>query len=153
MTLARTISAVFLLTLVAAAQDKPNFSGNWRLDSEKSDFGLETGPSGRVDQIEQNGTVFRLTSIQQRFKVVTFARWDCQIDGGCALEARQFKVDAKAVWDGPVLRLLSYGTYAGSEVFISERWTLSPDGRSLSIARRMSNDAGETRQTIVMQKQ
>jgi hypothetical protein len=51
----KAISAIVVLGVLAtslAAQSKPNFSGSWKLNIAKSDFGVLPPSNGRTDVID-----------------------------------------------------------------------------------------------------
>lgn len=155
---ASTACAALLLTVafLNAADQKPNFTGEWKLNLDKSDFGPLQPPDRRTDQIEHREPSFRLTSTQARGERESIAQWDCRTDGTrctASIRGADLKLATKVTWDGAVLVFDSQGTYAAGEVRMSDRWSLSPDGKTLTIARRLSSDAGEAHQTVLMQKQ
>src|SRR5258708_21072762 len=59
----KTMVAVLTVTAFAAslaAQSKPNFSGTWKLNVSKSDFGPLPGPDSQSNVIEHNDPVLKV---------------------------------------------------------------------------------------------
>ncbi len=143
-------------TLLNSAEQKPNFTGKWELNPEKSDFGALPGPDRRTDQIEHAEPVLRLTSRQTRGGRESIGQWECLTDGSpctVSIQGAELRVASRVTWAGTALTFDSQGEYRGGPVRISDRWTLSPDGNIITIARRMTGEAGETHQTLTLEKQ
>jgi protein-S-isoprenylcysteine O-methyltransferase Ste14 len=152
----RVPALLLILAALLQANDGPNFTGEWKLIVEKSDFGVLPAPDGRTDQIRHNDPVLHLTTRQLRGDRQSVVETECRTDGSaCTVSIRgaELKLATTAVWNGVALALESRGEYRGAQVRISDRWTLSPDGKTLTIARRMGNDSGETHQNLVLEKQ
>jgi hypothetical protein len=56
-------------------------------------------------------------------------------------------------WDGDELVVETKGTFSGNEFTSKDRWTLSTDGKTLSIARHLSSAMGEADMKTVFEKQ
>ena len=144
------------VALLSGAPQKPNFSGHWRLDPGASGFGLLRGPDERTDQIEHAEPAFRLTTRQVKGERESVANWDCRTDGSaCSFSIRgvDLKLSTRLTWDGSVLVFNSEGTSNGAQVRLSDRWNLSTDTKTITVIRRLSSDAGETEQTVLLRKQ
>jgi hypothetical protein len=155
----RLVGASVLLLASAAlvtAQSQPNFTGEWKLNRDKSDFGVLSPPDRRIDVIRHDGPVLELTSRHSRRDHETVGEWKCRTDSGActvSLTGVEMKLATRVVWRGSPLVLESEGEYMGGQVRATDRWTLSTDGNTLTIARRMSNQTGETHQNLVFEKQ
>jgi hypothetical protein len=57
-----------------------------------------------------------------------------------------------AHWDGDQLAIESKGSLGGN-VTLKDRWSLSADGKTLSLQRHASRTLGSTDQTYVFEKQ
>jgi hypothetical protein len=62
-------------------------------------------------------------------------------------------VCSKARWDGPYLQIDSTSNYDGVDIRLRDRWSLSPDGRTLSIQRRFESAKRTSDQVIFLEKQ
>jgi len=154
---ALAVSALSVAAAPLGGDDrKPDFSGEWRLDVGRSEFGPIAGPDRRTDRIEHAEHALRMTSRQARGDRESHGQWDCRTDGSrCAVSLRgsSLQVTTRVSWDGPVLVFESEGTWQGSQVRMEDRWTLSPDGREITVLRRMSNEMGEAHQRVVLERQ
>ena len=74
--LQKTLVAALTVTAFAAslaAQSKSNFSGTWKLNVSKSDFGPLPGPDSRTDVIEHNDPVLKVNTAAEGPQVVAAA--------------------------------------------------------------------------------
>src|SRR5271157_5034708 len=89
---------------LAAAQSKPNFSGTWKMNAAKSDFGPIPGPDSRTDIIEQSDA-----AIKEGVDAVGGPQGDQKysltynLDGSETVNSPAPGIDIKntAKWDGP----------------------------------------------------
>ena len=58
-----------------------------------------------------------------------------------------------AKWDGDNLAIDQKGEFQGNEIDIHETWTLSPDGKVLTISRKINSAQGELEMKLVADKQ
>lgn len=123
---ASCVCFVGILAFTAAAQDsKPNFSGNWQLNSGKSE--LHSGKtSSETLKIEQKGSsihVIRTAKASDGKETIT--EFNCTTDGKDC-DAKGIKV---SLWyDGKDLVEME----VGSEVVTKTRMSLAPDGKSIN---------------------
>jgi len=136
------------------AQAKPNFSGNWKLNTAKSDFGAMPAPDSRTyiithedpdlkDSYTQSGQMGELTA---EMKYSTDGKETTN-----SVRGNQIKTTAK--WDGDELAIAGKTQFNGADVTLSDRWSLSADGKTLTIQRHVNSPLGETNQKIVLEKQ
>jgi hypothetical protein len=62
-------------------------------------------------------------------------------------------VCSRARWEGPYLRIDSTWNQDGVATTLQDRWSLSPDRRSLSIQRHVETPGTRTDQLIFLEKQ
>jgi protein-S-isoprenylcysteine O-methyltransferase Ste14 len=150
-------AALFLICAAFRfAQNTPNFTGEWKLNIGKSDFGVLRAPEHRVDHMRHEEPVLRVASRQSRGDRQSASEIECRTDGSdCTVSIRgsDLKLAATARWRGRALVVDSRGEYNAAQFRMSDRWTLSPDGKTLTIARSISSDSGETHQNLVLEKQ
>ena len=120
------------LACTCFAQDKPNFSGIWKLNVETSVF----GPGfPQTDVIDQNGQTIEVNIAEESEKekrqyTVTFV-----IDGreielpADAREQGATLHTVSASWQGAILVVHHKVTYGSGTVMGISRYALSPDGR------------------------
>jgi hypothetical protein len=150
----RQIYAILLLGAAAFAQSQPNFSGTWKLNVAKSDFGMMPAPENRTDVIAhtadgiQDKVSAKNQQGQQDFTV------NFKTDGTeSANKAGERDVKMSAKWDGPVLVVTTKLDVQGTEIVIQAKWTLSEDGATLSQAAHVTTPMGEMDQKAVYEKQ
>ena len=140
----------------ANATAKPNFTGTWSLDTLHSEFGKLPGgrPLSRTDLIEHRGSSVRQTLLMVNAGSKDTAKYLYVIGG----QATANLVDGRTVtstvsWEKNVLRLVSKVKMLVFEWTLDERWSLSPDGTTLTMSRHIhSPPIGEGEQKLVFRK-
>lgn len=132
---------------------KPDFSGSWKLNVEKSEFGGAPGPTSLTSKIAHHEPELKVHSEvsgpQGRYE--TDYKWIT--DGRDNVNTvRGNEIHAKVVWDGPLLRASAATESNGGKLTLVDQWSLSQDGRVLTIARTISAPRGDVRQTYVYDK-
>jgi len=148
---------VVLLALAAVAQIKPapNFSGYWKMDAEKSDFGGAPGPASAGYVIRHLGAKLTFDYIQDSHT----SRVEITTDGQEHMTDSndEAEVWTRAYWDGPVLvfeaRQKARPAHPASGIKWISRWALSPDGQVLTIDRRITAPQGELHQVIAFNRE
>ena len=151
---------VFLLIVTAAAlaqqtPAKPNLTGTWNMDLEKSSFGgLEAPQSARYlirhlgskleMQYEQDGHITRVD--------VTPDGEEHVLETGPDTEniARVYWSGATLVFEGRIRPMASSNALP---VKWTSRWTLSPDKKVLTIDRHIATEQASADQKVVFEKQ
>jgi hypothetical protein len=149
-----------LLLLVAGvafgADAKPNLSGEWKLNIDKSHFGALPPPSSRTDKIEHQDPVLKIRRLQTGGMGDTQVTIECRTDGSpckTAVEGLDFRFQLKVRWDGALLKFESKGQFQSTDVTTTEAWKLSEDGKTIRIQRQLSSDEGSTEQSLLLEKQ
>ena len=148
----------FLLLLVlfiataplAAAQNKANVSGTWKMNKEKSKF-ERGGPQAITIKFDQQATSLRESL------TVTNDGGDRTVDVTYTLDGKespqQFggqEIKASAKWEGEALVL----EFKNSEGFsFLRKITLSSDGKTMTINVTQTNSNGSANDTVVLDKQ
>jgi hypothetical protein len=147
-----------LLTIafgMAHAQAKPNFSGTWKVNVAKSDFGAMPAPDSRTDKIAHEDPDLKVHVAQSgQMGEMTYDAAYTTDGKECAnnVNGNVFKSTVK--WDGNDLSVETKGTFSGNEFTAKDRWTLSEDGNTITIQRHLASPAlGETDQKVVFEKQ
>lgn len=131
-----------------------DFSGNWKLDLDKSDFGQMPAPYDMTYTIKHSEPEI---SVEWMFD----GEWGTldgeskySTDGKPVMNAfGQMEMESTAKWDGAVLKVHSTGDFGGGEMSFDDEWILSADGKTLTIKRTISSGMGDGTQTIVFAKQ
>jgi len=147
---------ILLLTTFSVAADTPNFSGFWKLDLEKSNFGPQPAPQSADYVIRHVGSTisFNYTQDGKTSRVDLTPDNEERITSTTAETA----VWTKSYWSGSVLVIESrerkrYGTQAAVGIGWTSRWTLSSDGHELLIDRKIHTSDGDIEQHVVCVRQ
>ena len=150
-----SITILIALPLVSAfAQQKPDFSGTWKLNVVKSVFGQLPGPESRTDVITHkepslsNSVTAEGAQGKQEYTV------NYTTDGKEALNKvgpREIKSTLK--WAGSNLVISSKFLFNDMDVTSEATWVLSPDGKTLTIDTHFTSSMGEADQKYVFEKQ
>jgi hypothetical protein len=153
---------VAALSGVAMAQDHPDFSGTWKLNLSKSNPG-DYGPSVRTDVITQDGSKFtdKVTSSTQmgdsNYTLMFTAdgnKVTIPPDSPQANQGQLTLKDITAAWDGANLVLAEDLDYQGQvEIAAKLTFSLSSDGKTLTIADNASTSMGDFNTSLVFDKQ
>ncbi len=139
--------------LAAAADSKPDFSGEWTLNVSKSDFGPLPGPSRRIDKIDHKDPNLKIDTIVVSQQGESTRQWSCTTDGKeCSNTTGPASLKSTAQWEGSTLTINSKGTFNDNAVQIKDKWNLSEDGKTLTINRHLASAQGEGDQTLILEK-
>jgi hypothetical protein len=154
--LRRAVTASFILlafTTLSFAQGKPNFSGTWKLNTSKSDFGVIPGPESRTDVIEQNdpALTIRVASVTQQGPQNYTMNLTTDGKESAPIGPRQAKLTVN--WEGNNLVVDTKIKVNDQDVAVKSVWILSPDGKTLTQNAHIASPMGETDQKLVYDKQ
>ena len=153
----RNIALLLTLALPATAvAQAPNLSGTWVLQKDKSDFGMMPAPNGRTDVIthaEPSITIKRSIDSDQTGKVTS--------DLVYAVDGKEWKnktadgneLTSTLKWDGPVLVVTSLISTPNGDATITDRFSVSADGKTLTQDRLIAIQGQELTQKMVLAKQ
>src|ERR1035438_4258925 len=136
------------------AQTKPNFSGTWKLNVAKSDFGPLPAPDSRTDVIDHNDPAMKINESAVSAQGNVNATINYTTDGKEATnQIGPREIKASLVWEGSKLVVNAKTTFQDAEVIIKNVWTLSDDGKTLTQSAHFTTQMGEADQTLVFDKQ
>lgn len=146
--------AVLLVAPVLLAAGKPDFSGEWKMNAEKSNFGPLPAPASMVRQIEHAEPRLRVVTTQSGPKGEVRSEFNYAVDGKEHVN-RSAGGEVRSVlrWDGDVLEVNSNRQVGGATIKTLDRWTLSEDGRILTNKMLLTAPQGEAEITVVFDKQ
>lgn len=152
----RNIALFLALALPASVSAQaPNLSGTWVLQVDKSDFGMMPAPTSRTDVIDHKDPTLTI-----KRSMVT--------PNGPATSDLVYGVDGKPwknkmsdgneltstlKWDGPVLVVTSNVSTPNGDATVTDRFTLSGDGKTLTQDRVIAVAGQEIPQKMVLVKQ
>jgi hypothetical protein len=155
-TVEKVLIAMLGLGIGTAFAARPDFSGEWKLNTEKSEFGPAPAPSSRTDKIVHRDPSMKITRTQTLNGNQGTSELTCTTDGkdcDVAISGAAVKFSATFQWVDNVLTFDAKSTYNGGPLTIHEKWALSPDGKTITIQRHLTVSIGEVDQTLVLEKQ
>lgn len=151
----RALTGLGLLLLLALpALAAPNFTGDWKMNASKSDFGPMPAPTSMSSKVTQEGDKLKVVAKQSSDQGDFEAELNYTTDGKeCSNEIMGSTMKSVAKFDGNTLVIDSKGNFGGNDVTIGDKWTLSEDGKTLTMNRSFSSSMGDATMKIVMEKQ
>jgi hypothetical protein len=152
--LRRILAGCVLFGLTAlAAYTKPNFTGDWKLNTAKSDFGQFPAPSSMTQKVTHDDP-----SLKAAVKMAT-DNGDFEFESTYSTDGKETtntfgpnEMKSVAKWEGDTLTIQTKGQFGDSEVTIQDKWALSEDGKTITIQRHFASSQGEMDQKIVLEK-
>lgn len=148
---------VFLIALPvvsAFAQQKPDFSGTWKLNVAKTDFGALPGPDSRTDVITHKDPSLTddVTAEGSQGKQQYTVKYTT--DGkDVTNQIGPLEIKSTLKWEGNNLVVSSKFAYNEADVNAQATWALSADGKTITISVHFASTLGETDQKIILEKQ
>jgi hypothetical protein len=139
----------------ALLQAKPDFSGEWKMDAKQSDFGSMPAPESMVVRIDHKDPEFKVRTQQTGGPIGDFtADAFYSTDGKERTNSFQGNTSKSThQWDDEAIKGVTRLDYQGRDVGITERWSLSGDGKILRIERRVTTPQSTVDQTVVLIRQ
>lgn len=156
----KIIASLFGLCLLAGitalADSKPDFSGDWKLNKEKSDFGPIPVPDSLTHKIDHKDPDLKVTTHQTggpQGDATYEAKYTT--DGKECLNqfGDQLKSKSKLTWDGAALLVNTDLDFGGTQLTIKGKWTLSEDGKVMTQTAHIESPQGAIDTTYVFDKQ
>lgn len=139
--------------VVVLAADKPNFSGTWTAQMDKSDFGMMPPPQSMSRKIEHAEPEMKITTTQKGERGENTSESKFTTDGKEAtVKMRNREAKLKAKWDGEKLIVESKSEFNGAELTQKETWSLSENGKMLTISNDINSPMGATTVKLVFAK-
>ena len=148
---------IFAILALAAlpALAKPDFTGDWKLNGSKSTFGDFPGPDSMTIKVahaepklttdsKQSG---QMGEIEMHSTYTTDGK-ECTNEG---FQGAPMKSVVK--WDGDTLGFETKGQFGDADFTMTQKWTLSDDGKTLTIAQHITTQMGEIDQKLIFDKQ
>jgi hypothetical protein len=136
------------------AQSKPNFSGTWKLNVAKCDFGPLPAPDSRVDVIVHDDPTIKDDITQTGGQGDFTGTINYTTDGKEATNKMgPREVKSTLGWEGSHLVVNSKLMLNDAEITIKSVWTLSDDGKTLTQDAHINSPMGELDTKTVFDKQ
>lgn len=155
--LRRAVTAFLALLAFSAlsfGQGKPNFSGTWKLNTSKSDFGPLPGPDTRTDVIEHTDPLLKDTVSATGPQGPQNFVLNLTTDGKEATNSfGPNPAKSTLNWDGNHLLVNTNLKFNDQDVAIKSVWNLSADGKTLTQDIHFISPMGEADQKLIYEKQ
>ena len=148
------LASVVIALAAAQAQAKTDFSGTWKADTSKSDFGPMPPPDSITEKITHQDPSLKMNIAQQG------GTGDMTYDAAYTTDGKEsvntvagneFKTVLN--WDGDDLVADTKGSFDGNDFTAKDRWTLSDGGKTMTVTRHISTAMGEFDMKLVFEKQ
>ncbi len=138
--------ALFLPTQ-APAQNKPDFSGTWKMDSSRSESAHQDSPIGPVSLIiRQEASEFSIETRRSESKSPKVSTetivYKLETKEFTNFENSEVPIKSKAHWDGPKLVLETAREINGSTVTTIQVFQLDPGGKEITIDKTLTVQHG-----------
>lgn len=147
--------ALILLTLLPlSAADKPNFTGDWKMDTDKSNFGQLPRPVEYERKIDHKEPAIRMTVRQVSQMGEQTVDLTLRTDGReTTNKSRAGEAKTTGKWVGRDLQLTTTREVEGGQAVTRETWTLSEDGKTLTSVTLMRTPRGAFEIKMVLNKE
>jgi hypothetical protein len=150
----RTALVFAMLAGAVAAADKPDFSGDWKMNAAKSDFGPLPPPTSLTRKITHAEPSLSIVEEQQSAMGDQNTTRSYTTDGKEAtFLVNGAEVKGSAVWDGETIVVNSKVDTPGGELLFKDRMTLSAEGKVLTSLVHITSPQGEIDFTVVFERQ
>ncbi|HME10204.1 MAG TPA: hypothetical protein VKG25_24335 [Bryobacteraceae bacterium] len=146
---ASLVVVCFVVTLAAGA--RPDFSGSWTLDAQKSNFGPLPVPSKYERVITQNGPAVHVTTHQATGSSEQAIDTNFRTDG--EFIENRYKTGVARVsgrWDADRLEVETRRELQGKPLTSVEIWSLSTDRRTLTVKNHIETPNGPLDLVLVL---
>ena len=137
------------------AQAKTDFSGTWKIDMSKSDFGPLPAPDSITEKIDHADPSLK-ANVATTGGMQGDATYDVvyTTDGKeCVNHVGENEFKSTLNWDGDELVVETKGKFGDTDFTSKDRWALSADGKTLTVTRHISSAMGEADMKEVFAKQ
>lgn len=150
----RIALAALAIAVAVPMMAKPNFNGEWKLNTTKSNFGEMPAPDRMSMKINHEDPKLAVHMSQAgQFGEMD---WDTKYttDGKESTNIIRDSPSTSVVkWDGDALVFDTKGKFGDNDFTMKDKWTLSEDGKTLTMNRHFSSSFGEGDQKLVLEKQ
>jgi hypothetical protein len=149
-----TLFVIAAATGMALAADKPDFSGSWKMDADKSTFGPIPPPTAMTRKIVHSDPALSVEEARSGAQGDMNTTMKYSTDGKETTNSMMGNdVKSKAVWEGKTLVITSAANFGGADVKLTDKWALADDGKTLTDVVSISAPQGDFEMTFVLVKQ
>ena len=155
-TLSSALLIIAALASAALAADKPDFSGDWKLNASKSNFGPIPAPATyarKVTHAEPSITIEDTqtgSALGDQHDTRTYTTDGKEI----SYQANGADVKSGATWDGDSLQINSKVSIQDMQLVVKDKITLGDDGKTMTDSVHIAvPQQGDIDLTLVFEKQ
>jgi hypothetical protein len=139
---------------MALAADKPDFSGDWKLDPDKSVFGPIPPPTAMTRKVDHKDPALTVNEARSGAQGDMNVVMKYSTDGKETTNSLMGNdMKSKASWEGKTLVIASTANFGGADVKLTDKWSLSDDGKTLTDVQAISAPQGDFEMTMILVKQ
>ena len=149
------ICTLMFLAAVMHGFAQPDFTGTWKMNASKSQFGPMPAPDSVTLKVEHKDP-----NLKTSMTTVGGPQGDQTVDAKYTTDGKEcvnsiMGTDAKSkvTWDGDAMVTDTKVDFGGAEITLKAKWTLSSDGKVLTNAQKISTPQGEFEIVYVFDKQ
>lgn len=140
--------------LIAAAYSKPNFTGEWKINLSKSDFGQLPPPVNYERRIRHAEPAIEMTSHQTGAQGEQTLVLKLRTDGRETVNhTRNGDTTSIGKWVGNSLQFQTKHAVTGGDLVSTDTWSLSGDGRTLTVNSVVATPKASLRIVAVFDRQ
>jgi hypothetical protein len=153
--LAATVFMIAALASAGRAADKPNFSGDWKINAAKSNFGPVPAPTTYTRKVTHAEPSITIEDTQTGGPAGDQHDTRTYTTDGKEISYQGNGADVKSAltWDGDALQVNSKASVQGMDIIIKDKITLGDDGKTMTDAVHIALPQGELDLTLVFEKQ
>lgn len=148
------LSTSILILAALAGAATPNLTGDWKLNASKSDFGQMPAPSSMTQKVTHEDPKLNI-AVKQSSDMGDFEFQASYTTDGKESVNTFMNNEAKSIvkWEGEALLFSTNAKFGDNDFNMKDKWTLSAEGKVLTIERHISSSMGEGDQKLVFEKQ
>lgn len=136
-----------------SAAERPNFTGQWKLNVEKSNFGPMPAPSSQTMKIDHTDPDVTTTTDQESDQGKMSYVIKYKTDGSEVVnEIRGAQAKSVGKWDGEAIVVTTKLDFQGTEITLSNTMKMDGGGRNMNTVTKIQTPQGEFEQSLVFDK-
>jgi len=153
--LLKAVLIIAALAGIALAADKPNFSGDWKVNAAKSNFGPLPAPASYTRKVTHAEPSITIEDTQtgsaagDQHDTHTYTTDGKEI----GFQANGADVKSSITWDGDALMINSKASVQGMDILIKDKVSLGDGGKTMTDAIHIVSPQGELDLALVFDKQ
>jgi hypothetical protein len=153
--LSKAVVTIAAVAAIAMAADKPNYSGDWKLNAAKSDFGPIPAPTTYTRKIMHAEPSITIEDTQTGSAMGDQHDTRTYTTDGKEVTYQSNGADVKAAltWDGDALQVDSKASIQGMDILIKDKIALSEAGKTMTDAVHITSPQGDLDIKLVFEKQ